>query len=244
MNFKRVCQGLASFLPRPPQTRPPPLPQGACAMLTSSGARPSMKRSADESEPPSADESEPPTSTSAADAVQSMMEEDTKQGQNGPSNRSGCVLVLHDENVLGGGVLPDESVCGRDKSKKHRSDDMSSNQKWRRVMQREAEAWRRELQYNSTHQRVLSCASCQRNWRTTTTRKNLDCQWCKKGPLCWHCRLGFAGHPPSCNACAQALPASRMVDVFPVDIETVRAVAARWALISARVVSAHAATRE
>ena len=106
MNFKIVCQGLASFLPRPPQTRPPPLPQGACAMLTSSGARPSMKRSADESEPPSADESEPPTSTSAADAVQSMMEEDTKQGQNGPSNRSGGVLVLHDENVLGGGVVP------------------------------------------------------------------------------------------------------------------------------------------
>ena len=178
----------------------------------------------------SADELGPPTSTSAADAVHGA-EEGTKQGQDGPSNRSG-------------GGRPDESVCGRDKSKKHRSDDMSSNEKWRRVMQREAEAWRRVLQYNSTHQRVLSCASCQRNWRTTTTRKNLDCQWCKKGPLCKHCRLGWMTHPPSCNACAQALPASRMVDVFPVDIETVHTVAARWALISARVVSAHAATRE
>ena len=191
-------------------------------MLASSGARPNMKRSADESEPP--------TSTSAADAVQ-CMEEITKQGQDGPSNRSG-------------GGRPDESVCGRGKSKKHRGDDMSSNEKWRRVMQREAEAWRRVLQYNSTHQRVLSCASCQRNWRTRSPRENLVCQWCKKGPLCWDCRLGVQGHPPSCNACAQALPASRMVDVFPVDIETVRAVAARWALISARVVSAHAATRE
>ena len=225
-----------AFSPPAPQTRPPPLPQAAFAMMASGGARPSMKRSADESEPP--------TSTSAADAVQSMMEEDTKQGQNGPSNRSGGVLVLHDENVLGGGGRPDESVCGRDKSKKHRSDDMSSNEKWRRVMQREAEAWRRVLQYNSTHQRVLSCASCQRNWRTRTTRVNLDCQWCKKGPLCKQCRLGSKGHPPSCNACVEALPASRMVDVFPVDIETVHTVAARWALISARVVSAHAATRE
>ena len=191
-------------------------------MIASGGARPSMKRSANESEPP--------TSTSAADAVQGMGE-GTKQGQDGPSNRSG-------------GGLPDESVCGRDKSKKHRRDDMSSNEKWLRVMQREAEAWRRELQYNSTHQRVLSCASCQRNWRTRTTRVNLDCQWCKKGPLCKQCRLGSKGHPPSCNACVEALPASRMVDVFPVGIETVHTVAARWALISARVVSAHAVTHE
>ena len=191
-------------------------------MLASGGARPNMKRSADELGPP--------TSTSAADAVHGA-EEGTKQGQDGPSNRSG-------------GGLPDESVCGRDKSKKHRRDDMSSNEKWLRVMQREAEAWRRELQYNSTHQRVLSCASCQRNRRTRTPRVNLDCQWCKKGPLCKQCRLGSKGHPPSCNACVEALPASRMVDVFPIDIETVHTVAARWALISARVVSAHAATRE
>ena len=191
-------------------------------MLASGGARPNMKRSADELGPP--------TSTSAADAVHGV-EEGTKQGQDGPSNRSG-------------GGRPDESVCGRDKSKKRRSDDLSVSEKRRRMIQREAEAWRRVLQYNSTHQRVLSCASCQRNWRTRTPRENLDCQWCKKGPLCWDCRLGFAGHPPSCNACAQALPAWRMVDVVPVDMGTVHRVAARWALISARVVSAHAATRE
>ena len=51
------------------------------------------------------------------------MEEDTKQAQNGPSNRSRGVLVLHDENVLGGGVLPVASGCVRDKSEKHRRDD-------------------------------------------------------------------------------------------------------------------------
>ena len=164
MNFKRVCQGLAYFLPRPSQTRPLPLPQGACAMLTSSGARPSMKRSADESEPPSADESEPPTSTSAADAVQSMMEEDTKQGQNGPSNRSGGVLVLHDENVLGGGGRPDANGWVRDKSKKHRRDDFGFSDKRRLKIQRAAEEYRRVLQ-NIPEQYVVWCVSCGRKWR-------------------------------------------------------------------------------
>ena len=222
MNFKIVCQGLASFLPRPPQTRPLPLPQGACAMLTSSGARPSMKRSADESEPP--------TSTSAADAIQSMMEEDTKQGQNGPSNRSGGVFVLHDENVLGGGVL-------------------SFIEKRRRMIQREATPRRCVLQ-KDPRRYTIRCASCKRAWSaytnvaTTRSHMSLVCQWCKNGPLCKQCRLGSKGHPPSCNACAQALPAWRMVDVVPVDMGTVHRVAARWALISARVVSAHAATRE
>jgi hypothetical protein len=203
-------------------------------MLAISGARPNMKRCANESEPP--------TSTSAADAIQSMMEEDTKQGQEGPSNRSGGVLVLHDENVLGGGGRPDESVCGRDKSKKHRGDDMSSNVKWRRVIQREAEKWRRTI--GSANLRSLICASCKRKWQTRTPRENFVCQWCKKGPLCKDCRLGWNRHPSSCNACVEALPASRIIDIFPVDIETVHSVAARWALISARVVSADAATRE
>ena len=203
-------------------------------MLASSGARPNMKRSADESEPP--------TSTLAADAVQSMMEEDTKQAQNGPSNRSGGVLVLHDENVLGGGVLPDASGWVRDKSEKHRRDDLSFSEKRRRMIQREAEAWRRVLQHNP-HDIGVVCASCERTWWTKRTC-SVVCQWCKKGPLCRHCRLGYRGHPPPCNACVDALPASCMVDVFPVDIETVHTVAARWALISARVVSAHAATRE
>ena len=234
MNFKIVCQGLASFLPRPPQTRPPPLPQGACAMLTSSGARPSMKRSADESEPPSADESEPPTSTLAADAVHGA-EEGTKQGQEGPSNRSG-------------GGRPDESVCGRDKSKNHRGDDMSSNVKWRRVIKRKARQWQIGLYQaplpRPAHKTLLECASCGRKWQTGSSRKNLVCQWCEKGPLCRDCRLGSMGYPPSCNACVQALHASRMVDVFPVDSQRLRSVAARWAFISARVVSAHAATRE
>ena len=178
-----------------------------------------------------AHESEPPTSTSAADAVQ-CMEEITKQGQDGPSNRSG-------------GGRPDESVCGRGKSKKHRGDDMSSNEKWRRVMQREGTAWRLVLQRQRDREyEAATCTSCGLHWDTTSSRKNLVCKWCKKGPLCRACRLGTRGHPPSCNACVQALPAPCMVDVFPVDIETVHTVAARWALISARVVSAHAATRE
>ena len=42
----------------------------------------------------------------------------------------------------------------------------------------------------------------------------------------------------------EAMPASRLWDVFHVDSKEVRNVAARWALISARVVSAHAAVRE
>ncbi len=92
----------------------------------------------------------------------------------------------------------------------------------------------------------VACASCGRTWQfyTTTARKKLVCQWCKKGPLCVGCRIPPRGHPTSCDACVEALPASRMVDVFPVDIETVPAVVARWALISARVVSAAAAIRE
>ena len=224
MNFKIVCQGLASFLPRPPQTRPPPLPQAAFAMLAISGARPNMKRSADESEPP--------TSTLAADAIQSMMEEDTKQGQNGPSNRSGGVFVLHDENVLGGGVL-------------------SFIEKRRRMIQREATPRRCVLQ-KDPRRYTIRCASCKRAWKayttvaTTRSHMSLVCQWCKNGPLCKQCRLGPKGHLTSCNACVEAMPAclSRMVDVFPIDIEKLHTVAARWALISARVVSAHAATRE
>ena len=101
------------------------------------------------------------------------------------------------------------------------------------------------LQYHEDGMRAV-CASCGRQWQGHKKKsfKNLVCQWCKKGPLCRQCRFGFRGHPSSCNACVEALPVSRMVDVFPVDIETVHRAASRWALISARVVSAHAATRE
>ena len=129
------------FSPPAPQTRPPPLPQAACAMLASGGARPNMKRSADELEPPTST-----TSTSAADTVQSMMEEDTKQGQNGPSNRSGGVFVLHDENVLGGGVL-------------------SFIEKRRYLMcdQREATPRRCVLQ-KDPRRYTIRCASCKRAW--------------------------------------------------------------------------------
>ena len=174
----------------------------------------------------SADELEPPASTSAADAAQGV-EDGTKHGQDGPSNRSGGVLPPNKRVCEG-----DHAVEWDETPKQHRRRGAMSSKKKLRGDRATAR-----------HKHV-ECVSCRRKWQTTACRKNLVCQWCEKGPLCRDCRLGYAGRPPSCNACVYALPASRMVDVFPVDMETVHAVAARWALISARVVSAHAATRE
>ena len=73
----------------------------------------------------------------------------------------------------------------------------------------------------------ITCASCGRMAHTTTNRNRLLCQWCKKGPLCMNCRIPPRGRLTSCDACVEAMPLSRMVDVFPCDIEPVHPVAAR-----------------
>ena len=174
----------------------------------------------------SADELEPPASTSAADAAQGV-EDGTKHGQDGPSNRSGGVLPPNKRVCEG-----DHAVEWDETPKQHRRRGAMSSKKKLRGDRATAR-----------HKHV-ECVSCRRKWQTTACRKNLVCQWCEKGPLCKDCRLGPNAHPPSCNACVDALPASCMVDVFQVGGKRAREVAAKWAYFSNRVVSAAAAIHE
>ena len=162
-------------------------------MMASGGARPSMKGSADESEPP--------TSTSAADAVQGV-EESTKRGRDGPSNRSGSVLVLHDENVLPrlADVGAHHVKCDA-RSKEHRGGVVLHDEN---VLARLAGVTPRPPRgYQTRPQWWPRCASCGRMWRTRFKRENLSCQWCEKGPLCDDCRLGAIGHQQSCILCVE-----------------------------------------
>ena len=154
-------------------------------MVASSGARPNVKRSADEFQPP--------TSTSAADAAQGM-EEGTTQGQDGPSNRSGGGLHNGMVGVLGA------NFCRRDHEKQDndsvgvRADDVNFYSKTKRP--RAGAVWTNELD-----DRQKQCYLCDRVWKSTACRKNLVCQWCAKGPLCNDCKMG-----PLCIHCEVGPP--------------------------------------